>query len=53
MEGSLALAAAHVGIASKYALMAALLLRILTIPLTLICGIIYLFDSARSVDNAG
>jgi uncharacterized protein (TIRG00374 family) len=52
MEGSLALAAAHAGIDSSHALMAALLLRILTIPLTLICGIIYLFDATRSMGHA-
>jgi len=52
MEGSLALAAAHAGIDPSHALMAALLLRILTIPLTLICGIIYLSDAARSIDRA-
>jgi uncharacterized protein (TIRG00374 family) len=52
MEGSLALAATHAGIDSSHALMAALLLRFLTIPLTLICGIIYLFDATRSIGHA-
>jgi uncharacterized protein (TIRG00374 family) len=48
VEGSLVFSAAQVGIAFDQAILVALTLRILTIPLTLICGFIYLYDTARS-----
>ncbi len=48
VEGSLVFSAAQVGIAYDQAILVALTLRILTIPLTLACGFIYLYDTARS-----
>jgi hypothetical protein len=48
VEGSLVFSAAQVGIVYDQAIIVALILRILTIPLTLICGFIYLYDAARS-----
>jgi len=48
VEGSMVFSAAQVGIVYDQAIMVALMLRILTIPLTLICGFIYLYDAARS-----
>ena len=48
VEGSLVFSAAQVGIVYDQAIIVALILRVLTIPLTLICGFIYLYDAARS-----
>ena len=48
VEGSLVFSAAQVGIGYDQAIIVALTLRILTIPLTLICGFLYLYDAARS-----
>jgi uncharacterized membrane protein YbhN (UPF0104 family) len=48
VEGSLVFSAAQVGILYDQAILVALISRILTIPLTLICGFIYLYDAARA-----
>lgn len=48
VEGSLVYSALQVGIVYDQAVIVALMLRILTIPLTLICGFIYFYDTARS-----
>ena len=48
VEGSLVFSALQVGIVYDQAVIVALMFRILTVPLTLTCGLIYLYEVARS-----
>ena len=48
VEGSFVFSALQVGIIYDQALIVALMWRILTIPLTLICGLVYLYDMGKS-----
>ena len=48
VEGSMVFSAAQVGIVYDQAIIVALIMRFLTLPLTLICGFVYLYDAARS-----
>ena len=48
VEGSLVFSALQVGIVYDQAVIVALMFRILTVPLTLTCGLIYLYEVART-----
>lgn len=48
VEGSFVFSAMQVGVGYEQSLIVAFLLRILTIPLSLICGMVYLYESSRS-----
>lgn len=48
VEGSFVFSAMQVGMGYEQSLIVAFILRILTIPLSLICGMIYFYESSRS-----